>query len=619
MCGLAGFVGAGDGEILSAMAASMAHRGPDGDGFYVDLETRVFLAHRRLAILDVAGGFQPMWNEDGTVGIIFNGEIYNFLELRAELAEKGHIFRSDHSDTETLVHGYEEWGLSLCGKLNGMFAFALYDKRRRRVVLARDRFGEKPLYYTAGKNVFGFASELGALLRHPEVDRTLSNHAIQKYFAHGYLPAPHTPYQRILKLPGGHTLVYDIASQAMTVAPYWQFGLEPDDSLSERDEPRLVDELRHLIDGAVARRMISDVPLGVFLSGGLDSSAIVMSAVKASTARLKTFTIGFDEPSFDESPYARQVAEHFGTEHHEQILDKSAGFALIPEVLGRLSEPLGDASVIPTYLVSRFTREHVTVALSGDGGDELFGGYDPFKALKPAALYQRTVPAALHGLARVLAERMPVSTANMSFDFRVKRMLRGLSYRPAMWNPVWMAPLDPGQIAEVFEKPLPAEELYAEAIAMWDRAGAGDTVDRTLEFFTRFYLQDDILVKSDRAAMMVALEARAVFLDNDLVAFCQRLPNRFKYRDGRGKYILRKALEGRLPTGILNRPKKGFGIPLGQWLRDLPPVAPVPVAGMRQAEIDRLWQEHRSGRRDHRLALWAWLSLNASLAGSNAQ
>ena len=612
MCGLTGFAGKGDGPILSAMTGCLVHRGPDGEGLYHDAQARVFLGHRRLAILDAPGGFQPMWNEDETVGIVFNGEIYNYAGLRADLVAKGHVFRSDHSDTETLVHGYEEWGPGLCEKLNGMFAFALYDKRQRRIMLARDRFGEKPLYYTAAKGLFAFASEIASLLRHPDVSPAPSQRSVQKYFAYGYLPAPHTQYAGIHKLPGGHTLVYDLVSQVVTVQPYWQFRLAPDQSLNDADEPRLIEELRHLTGQAVTRRMISDVPLGVFLSGGLDSSAITMAAARSSTQPIKTFTIGFEEKSFDESSYAWQVAEHFHTEHHAQVLDRDSGFRLIPEVLGRLSEPLGDASVIPTYLVSRFTRSHVTVALSGDGGDELFGGYDPFKALKPAALYQRLMPPGLHTMARGMADYLPVSAANMSFDFKVRRMLKGLSHRPALWNPVWMAPLDPGEIAALFDDPLPGEDLYSEAIALWDRAGAGDDIDRTLEFFTNLYLQDDILTKSDRAAMMVGLETRAVFLDNDLVAFCQRLPNRFKFRNGKGKYLLRKALREQIPDNILDRPKKGFGIPLNRWLRELPPVKAASVAGMKQAEIERMWAEHRSGRRDHRLFLWSLLSLQYS-------
>jgi asparagine synthase (glutamine-hydrolysing) len=573
----------------------------------------VNLGQRRLAILDAPGGRQPMWNEDDTVGIVFNGEIYNYAGLRAELVAKGHIFISDHSDTETLVHGYEEWGLDLLPRLNGMFAFAIYDRRRKQIVLAVDRFSEKPLYYTTAGPVFAFASELVSLLRHPCIRPSVSPVAVQKYFAYGYFPAPYTLYEGVAKLAPGEALVYHVESGQRTLTSWWNFALQPDHALTDRDEPRLIEELRHLLQQAVTRRLISDVPLGVFLSGGIDSSAIVMAAAKASAAPIETFTIGFEEPSFDESSHARLVAEYFHTHHHERVLDKSAGFSLIPEVLGRLSEPLGDASIIPTYMVSAFTRQHVTVALSGDGGDELFGGYDPFKALAPAGLYRRFVPGAVHRGMRALAERLPVSTANMALDFRIKRVLRGLSYTPALWNPVWMSPLAPDEIAAMFEHPLAPEELYSEAIAAWNRPGAGDTIDRTLEFFTKFYLPADILTKSDRAAMMVSLEARAIFLDNDLVAFCEKLPNRFKFRNGRGKYLLRKALEGQIPDSILNRPKKGFGVPLTKWLRDLPEEGLHAIPGMRHNEIDRLWQEHREGKADHRLFLWSLLSMSKTI------
>ena len=615
MCGIAGFVGTGSRRDLAVMSTLLAHRGPDGEGFYEDPDRRLFLAHRRLAILDIAGGSQPMWNEDSTVAVIFNGEIYNHAELRDDLTARGHRFRSDHSDTEVLVHGYEEWGDDLPCRLNGMFAFAIYDQPRARLFLARDRFGEKPLFYSANPRFFAFASELRSLASHPAVDRTFDRRALQKFFAYGYLPAPNTPFMGARKLPAGCYLSYGLATGKTEIGRYWTFQLAHDADRDDWSEETLVEELRALLKQAVQRRLISDVPLGLFLSGGLDSSSIL--AAVASFRRpeeIKTFTIGFTDRSFDESPFAQQVADIFHNDFHLQQLDLAAARELIPLVLSRLDEPLGDPSILPTYMLSRFTRQHVTVALSGDGGDELFAGYDPFLALRPASYYERLVPWAVHRGIRKLADFLPSSTRNMSLDFKIRRTLIGLSYPRAFWNPVWMAPLEPDLIGELFQEPLSADDLYSEAIALWEADPKLDILDRTLAFFTNFYLPDDILTKVDRATMMNSLESRAVFLDNDLVEFCQGLPNRFKFRNGNRKYLLKKAMQGILPDNILNRRKKGFGIPLAQWLRDHPASPPLPpIAGANGEWASRLWREHRSGTTDHRLFLWSWLSLQTVL------
>jgi asparagine synthase (glutamine-hydrolysing) len=621
MCGIAGFIGAGDRSDLAAMMSALVHRGPDGQGVYADPDLPAFLGHRRLSIIDIEGGHQPMWNEDGRLGIVFNGEIYNHADLRKELEERGHRFRSSHSDTEVLVHGYEEWGAGLLPRLNGMFAFAILDRERHRLFLARDRFGEKPLYYSFRPGFLGFASELGALARHRAVDDAPDSRSVQKFFAYGYLPAPHTFFRGCRKLPAGHCLTYDIDTDGITLKRYWRFRIEADESLGDRDEPRLVEELRHLLFQATERRLISDVPLGVFLSGGIDSSAILAGVARRLPGpEVETFTIGFTEASFDESTYAREVASAFGTRHHEQILDLETARDLLPSVLSRLDEPLGDASILPTYLLSAFTRKHVTVALSGDGGDELFAGYDPFKALAPATLYSRLVPDRLHAGLRRLAEFLPVSSRNMSLDFKIRRGLMGLSYPQSVWNPVWMSPVEPRDMADLFDEPLRLEELYEEAIAAWEGSGADSLVDRTLEFFTNFYLPEDILTKVDRASMMVSLESRAVFLDNDLVAFCQRLPHRFKFHRGERKYLLKKALADVLPPSILGRRKKGFGIPLASWLRTFPAQPPLGrVAGIRGTEVERRWREHRSGSTDHRLFLWSWLSLQQAFASPSNQ
>jgi len=613
MCGIAAFVGLGDGRDLTSMMDALRHRGPDGEGAFVDTSTGVHLGHRRLAIIDVAGGAQPMWNEDHTVAVIYNGEIYNHQELRELLVRNGHVFRSDHSDTEVLVHGYEEWGVDLPRHLNGMFAFALLDRFRRRLFLARDRFGEKPLYYLHKGRFFALASELHALYAHRAFTPQIRQESVQKFLAYGFLPSPSTLLEGVSKLPAGCHLTYDLETNTAHAAHYWEFNLEPARELARADEIELAGELRRLLFQAVRRRLIADVPVGLFLSGGLDSSSILAGAAAAiPREQIRTFTIGFTEPSFDESRFAEQVAKENGTHHAVDRLDLDTAHQLIPDVLSRLDEPVADPSIVPTYLLSRFTRRHVTVALSGDGGDELFAGYDPFRALRLARVYRAVVPPPIHAGLRRLATRLPISDGNMSLDFKLRRSLTGLSYPPAMWNPVWLSPLDPTMMRRFFERPLHAADLYSEAVAQWETGSSHTLIDRTLEFYTRFYLQENILTKVDRATMMCSLESRAVFLDNDLVEFCRRLPARFKYRRGDRKYLLKRAMQGVVPESVLARPKKGFGIPLAKWLRLLPvDRAPEPVPGIRLDEVARAWQEHREGRVDHRLFLWSWLSLQA--------
>jgi len=618
MCGLAGFIGAGSRDDLAAMMGAILHRGPDDAGIHIEAEHALHLGFRRLAIIDITGGHQPMWNEDGTVCVLFNGEIYNQSELRGELERAGHRFATDHSDTEVLVHGYEQWGGQLPGRLNGMFAFVVWDRTRQRLFAARDRFGEKPFFYTYRPGLFAFASELSALARHPDVDRTLDPRAVQKFFAYGYLPAPNALYRGCRKLPQGSALTLDLTDFSLREDRYWRFAIAAEDDAPEARVPALAEELRALLDQAVARRLVSDVPLGIFLSGGIDSSAILAMAARHRPAEtLDSFTIGFTEPSFDESPYARAVATAIGSRHHERILDFDTARALAPEVLARLDEPSADASILPTYLLSRFAREHVTVALSGDGGDELFAGYDPFAALAPAAWYDRLVPRPVHILLRRAVGRLPQSTANMSLDFKLRRTLMGLSYPSRMRLPAWMAPVEPALMRELFASPLPPEDLYSEAIDAWDGTKARNDVDRALEFFTNFYLPDDILAKTDRAAMMVSLEGRAAFLDNDLVDFCARLPHGYKYRSGKRKFLLKAALRGVLPDAILDRPKKGFGIPLARWLQQMPPAPPLArVDGAKPDWIAERWRAAQAGAADERLLLWSWLSLQALLPRS---
>jgi asparagine synthase (glutamine-hydrolysing) len=556
-----------------------------------------------------------MVSADGGLVIVFNGEIYNFAQLRAELASRGHVFRTDHSDTEVLLNGYREWGAGLPARCNGMWAYVIYDRARRRLFGSRDRFGKKPLFYFSGGGAFAFASELSAIRAHPRAPSALSRRSLKKYFAYGYIPAPGTILEGVHKLPGGCSFTLDLGDPASgpRIERYWDLVLEPfQGSEIPRDpEGAWGEEIRSRLDAAVRRRLVADVPVGVFLSGGVDSSAVTALASRHVPAgRLETFSIGFEEASFDESAHALRVARLFGTNHHVETLSMARASALLPEIADKLDEPMGDSSLLPAYLLSGFTRRHVKVALGGDAGDELFAGYDPFIALRKAELYSRLVPRPVHRAICMVAARMPVSHSYMSLDFRLKRALRGLSHPPRLWLPVWMATLGAQELEELFREPVDLEDVFSEAIAAWEGCRQADAMDRTMQFFVKLYLQDDILVKVDRATMMHGLEARAPFLDIDFVDFVRRIPSSWKYRRGQTKYILKKALEPLLPPDVIYRRKQGFAVPIGAWFKDgsldLGPEAP--PAALNGAFIRAKLAEHRAGRADQRAFLWnTWL------------
>jgi asparagine synthase (glutamine-hydrolysing) len=615
MCGIAGFVGAGAEADLRRMVGAVARRGPDDTGFWRDAGAAVHLGHSRLSILDIEGGHQPMESADGGLVIVFNGEIYNFAELRSELASRGHVFRTDHSDTEVLLNGYREWGAGLPARCNGMWAYVIYDRARRRLFGSRDRFGKKPLFYFSRGGTFAFGSELSAIRAHPRSPSELSRRSLKKYFAYGYIPAPGTILEGVHKLSGGCSFTVDLDDPALgpRLERYWDLVLEPfaGSEIPADPEQSWGEEIRSRLDAAVRRRLVADVPVGVFLSGGVDSSAVTALASRHVPAgRLETFSIGFEEASFDESAHALRVARLFGTNHHAETLSMARAAGLLGEIAGRLDEPMGDSSLLPTYLLSQFTRRHVKVALGGDAGDELFAGYDPFVALRKAELYSRLVSRPVHRAICMVAARMPVSHSYMSFDFRLKRTLRGLSHPPRLWLPVWMATLGASELEDLFSEPVDLEDVFSEAIAAWEGCRQADVMDRTLQFYVKLYLQDDILVKVDRATMMHGLEARAPFLDIDFVDFVRRIPSSWKYRRGQTKYILKKALEPLLPRDVLYRRKQGFGVPIGAWFKDgsldLKPGAP--SGALNAAFIQAKLAEHRAGRADQRAFLWnTWL------------
>jgi asparagine synthase (glutamine-hydrolysing) len=615
MCGIAGFFGAGDEAMLRRMTARIAHRGADDDGFLVEPDCGVHLGFRRLAILDISGGKQPMTTADGALTIVFNGQIYNHRELRSELERLGARFVTDHSDTEVLLHGWRQWGDDLPNRLNGMWAFAIYDRRTHSVFFSRDRFGKKPLFYFAGASVFAFASELTALREHPAVPASLSQRALQKYFAYGYVPAPLAFIEGVAKLPAGHSLTLDLDDLTHRVARYWQY--QPAPQHDARNEGELIEEFRTRLDDAVARRLVADVPVGCFLSGGIDSSTVTALAIRhAGKDRIKAFSIGFGEASFDETRYARRVAEYVGADHQVETMSVQRALDILPDLAARWDEPIADSSMLPTYLLCQHARRQVTVAIGGDGADELLAGYDPFRALRYARWYERLVPKPVHRAVSLVAAHLPVSHRYMSLDFRLKRTLRGMDHPAHLRLPVWMAPLAPSELNELFSAPLDLDDVYSEAIDAWDNCASSDPIERTIAFYIRLYLQDDILVKVDRASMLHSLEVRAPFLDIELVDFLRHMPSRMKLRGGTAKWILRECAKSLLPREVLTRSKQGFAVPIGQWFRD----GQLPAT--RMAVNPGFWEitsaAQRTQRSDQRLALWANWILGASHLGAKA-
>jgi asparagine synthase (glutamine-hydrolysing) len=621
MCGIFGIINLdqsqpADEPVARAMAAALIHRGPDDEGFY--FKNNVALGMRRLSIIDLATGHQPISNEDQSVWVVFNGEIYNFSELRERLIACGHSFRT-HSDTEVIVHLYEEYGDDLIDHLNGMFAFALWDEKRERLLIARDRMGEKPLYFTQiSDRVFLFASELKSLVVHPLVERRINLVALRKYLQYEFVPSPHTMIEGVRKLRPAHRLIFE--SNRWRTESYWRLNYE-----SERlkiNEVEAAEEVHRRLREAVRMRLISDVPLGVLLSGGIDSSSIAELACEAARGRVKTFSIAFEEKSFDESSYARLVADRLGTEHYEQRLTEREMLEIVPEIPRLLDEPLGDGSLIPTYLLSRFTRQYVTVALGGDGGDELFAGYPTYAAHRMAGYYQALPRFIRKGLIEPLVQRLPVSTENLSFDFRAKSFVRGAALPPGTRHTVWMGSYDADRqrslLAPEILNACPDDAVFDE-VRSYDRPNSFnhfDVVERMMTLDSTHYLSECVLFKVDRASMAASLETRAPFLDHTFIEFVVRLPIDLKLRGLTGKYILKRAMHGRLPEEVIKRPKKGFGMPVAKWVkgelralvRDSFSPERLKRRGLFNPQyVQKLIDEHERGVADHRKLIWTLL------------
>lgn len=615
MCGLCGLL-ALDGapiprEVLRAMNAALVHRGPD-QGAEV-IEGACGLGSRRLAILDLSpSGALPMCSADGAITLAYNGEIYNFPDLRRELEADGYVFRSG-SDAEAVIELYRRHGTRFVDHLRGMFALALWDTPRRTLVLARDRLGKKPVYYYQDSRRLVFGSEIKALLRHPDVPRRPARNLLPLLLAYGYVPAPLTFFEGIRMLPPGHLLVCRDGTTA--VERYWTpppfAGADPAARAGD-----YLDELRSVLEESVRLRLLSDVPLGAFLSGGLDSSLVVAYMARHTSGQVKTFSIGFTgEESFDETPHARRVAALFGTDHHEFIVEPDAIY-LLPFLVWHHDQPFGDSSAIPTCLVSQHTRAHVTVALTGDGGDELFAGYERFHAASLAARYHR-LPGALRAGVEALALRLPEATSYRGIAQRMRRFVAGAALPPAAAYFSWVRLFDDDQIAALVAGSADHDPT-AHFAALFDPADSRSFAAQLLDVNLTTYLPDDLLIKTDRSSMAASLEARAPFLDHKLVELAARIPVNLKLRGGRTKVILKQAAAGLLPDDLIHRPKHGFGVPVGRWFREslrdyaaevLLDPGTLARGYFRPATLRRLLDEHISGQRNHGQRLWTLLTL----------
>ncbi len=616
MCGIAGKFNfnpghAVDASHLKAMTDVLSHRGPDASGFYIGNGTG--LGHRRLSIIDLTTGDQPLSNEDQSVWVVFNGEIYNFADVRHELLQAGHHFRTT-SDTEIIVHAYEEWGEQSVERFRGMFAYALWDERHRRLVLVRDRIGVKPLYYSANPAGITFGSEIKALLEDPDVPRDWSPESIDAYLALQYVPCPQTIYRNIWKLPAGHMLVAQ--SGRVTIRRYWDLTFTGDGDASREQE--YLDRLDALISESVNVRLVSDVPLGAFLSGGIDSSLVVAAMAqlrRSQSDNLITTSVGFDEDAFNELAYARTVAMHFGTSHHERIVRPDI-VDVLPKLAWHFDEPFADSSAVPTYYVSAAARERVTVALSGDGGDELWAGYARHRVEQTELAARRRLGSLGSRIAGGLATRLRLQIKGV-------RSLRHLALPPAEACARKHAyGLFDGSrqslYSEDFAETVRDVDPFAGFRLAYQSCPSRDPLDRALYVDVKTYLVDNIMTKVDRMSMAVSLEAREPLLDHRLLEFAATVPTTLKLKNGRSKYLLRRLLERRVPASIVNRPKHGFEAPTGEWLRG--PLAPMVndllFDGRLQSRgifnettLSALWRGHRDGTEDHRHRLWSLVML----------
>jgi len=611
MCGIAGFVESSattfpfdpdtSRGLVHRMCDVIRHRGPDDEGVWVD--EGVALGMRRLSIIDLSTGHQPIHNEDRSVWIVFNGEIYNFRELRRELEAAGHRFYTS-TDTEVIVHAYEQWGKEAIGRLRGMFGLAIWDTTSRTLLVARDRIGIKPMHYATANGRFYFGSEIKSLLEAPDLPRDLDPAALDHYLSFLYTPPDGSIFKSVRKLPPGHLLTW--RDGRIATEQYWRMPAAETFTGSEEDA---VQQLRAVLSDAVRSHMISDVPLGAFLSGGVDSSLVVGLMSELSNSRVKTFSIGFDEPAFDELEHARRVADHFGTEHHEFVV-KPDGVGILDRLVSHFDEPFADSSAIPTWYVSEMARRHVTVVLSGDGGDELFGGYERYLPHPRVVAFDRYSPRAFRRVAAIAAAGLPHGVRGKNFLRHVGRDEQG-RYLDAIR--FFGADEKPALLSADVRQAIEGADPEARLARHFERFAALPWPSQMMRFDAETYLPEDVLTKVDRMSMAHSIESRVPLLDNEVVAFAAALPAAMKIKNGRRKHVLKEVAATLVPRSILDRKKQGFGVPLGTWfrgnLRELFADTLLSPASLQRgyfqpAFVRRIVDEHLDGTRDHTLRLW---------------
>ncbi len=624
MCGICGYITDRDvrieNRILDDMTDALSNRGPDDRGIHTDrskANVSVGLGHRRLSIIDLSlDAHQPMSNEDGTIWVVCNGEIYNFLELKPFLIERGHKFKSA-SDNEVILHLYEEYQEKCLDYLNGMFAFVVWDSRSNSLFAARDRMGEKPFFYSDCEGVFLFASEMKSILKYPGFRKELDLAALQEYLAYEYVPAPRSILKNVHKLPAGNYLKWQNGN--IKIEKYWDLKLYRSEEPFLLSEGECVDKIKALLSNSIQQKLVSDVPLGIFLSGGIDSSIILALMSKLIDPRkIDTFSIAFEDRSFDESSYSKSLADLFKTNHREEVLTPRKLLEIVPRVTDFLDEPLGDASIVPTYLLSGFARRYIKVAICGDGGDELFAGYPTFQADKAIDLFYALPGPVKRWVLRTVERIMPVSYENISFDFKIKQFLKGGLYPPLIRHFVWLGSFTPDIQARLLKDPVlnSTDEVYRAVKELSNGYPARKRINMLLYLYTKLYLQSDLMVKADMASMSNSLEVRSPFLDLELIKFLETVPYDLKIRGLTTKYILRKGFRDMLPAYILKRPKKGFGIPVAKWFRkelkeyllSVLSEDQINKAGIFDAKFIRtILDEHFSGKKDNRKLLWTLL------------
>ncbi len=623
MCGIAGVINYYEKrdvpkQLVEKMVASLEHRGPDDVGIHV--KENVGLGIRRLSIIDLDTGHQPISNEDNSIYVVYNGEIYNFKALRDELQQKGHTFKTN-TDTEVIVHLYEEMGKQLVTRLNGMFAFALWDTKRRTLLLARDRAGIKPLYYYIGRDRLSFASELKALLQDQTVPRKLNYHALHDYLSLGYVPAPESIFVRINKLPPGHVLEY--VDGEVAIHRYWTIPYQPAEegastTVTSKMKQEYAEGIRERLQESVRRRLISDVPLGAFLSGGIDSAAIVAMMSKVSTTPVKTFSIGFPGAGYyDERKYARRIAKLFSTEHHEFEVEPNA-LEILPQLIKHFDEPFADSSAVPMYYLSKLARQHVTVCLSGTGGDELFAGYRRYLVETLFRRYQR-YPKSIQSLAMQLSQLLPVSRASALKEYflLLKRFLACQDTSPMLRHITMMTCFSDDMKRELCSDTVMKEWTPENAIAkQYKKTDSLDDLTRALSADFHTYLPEDLLVKEDRMTMAASLEGRVPFLDYEFVEYVASIPSSLKAHNLTTKHIFKEAMRPLLPSAIIDRRKHGFGVPVGEWFKkELKTFATEVFQDSRTQQrgffnseyVMSLLDKHQEGLQDFSPQLWSLL------------